>query len=134
MGIGIVPSHVNRSRWMFLHQRGKQLRNLLTSFVRLELDNRFARVIVDCSNAIIRCLLTWSWNHHLLPLWAPHGSQGRKPAHIELISIIKDFPCFDLISGFFDQSLFSRIFGIRAADLVLRLAEDKVSSPDPEYP
>jgi len=127
MGIGIVPGHVNRFRWMFFHQRGKQLCNLLTPFVRLKLNKRFACVIVDSSNAIVSCLLTGCWDHHLLPFGAPHRSQGRKPTDVELIGIIKDFPCFDLISGLFNQLLFDSIIRIRAAYLVLRLTEDNFS-------
>src|SRR5579859_5592866 len=72
MGCGIIPGYVNRFCWMFLYKSSKELGNLLTPLALLELNHGFARMIVDGSNSIRGALLSWCWDHHLLPFRTPH--------------------------------------------------------------
>ena len=59
--------------------------------ILLELNHGFARMIVDGSNSIRGALLSWCWDHHLLPFRTPHGLEGRQPTDIKLIRIVEVF-------------------------------------------
>lgn len=89
MGCGVVPGHIDGPSGMLLYQCLQQLRNLLSPFAELELHHRFAGVVVDGSDPIIPVWLRGRRDLYLLALGTPHRSQRGKPAHIELIGIIK---------------------------------------------
>ena len=67
----------------------QQQRNLLAAFMALELDDRFASVIVDGSNARVFVWLPRSRDHDLLAFRTPQSMEGGEPTEIELIRIVE---------------------------------------------
>jgi len=103
MGIGIIPSHIDSSRWMLIDQGLKEFGNLSAAFATTKQDQTFAGMVVDGAYPIVFRGLSRCADHDLLAHWTPHRPQGRQPAHIELVGVVEHIPFVQAITGFFDR-------------------------------
>ena|SRR5215208_7685796 len=76
---------------------------------RTDQDDRLATVVVHRSDAVTPGGLDRCLDHHLLSLGAPHGSQRWHPAQVELLSVVEDISCSEIVACFFDR-LFLRAY------------------------
>jgi len=63
--------------------------------------DRFAGVVVHCSDFVVRVGPARPCNHHLLALGTPHRPERQQPTDIDLVGIIEDFTRLSTMSAAF---------------------------------
>jgi hypothetical protein len=107
MGIGVIPGHIDGTSGVFVDYGLQQFGDLPATFAAPEQDDRFARVVIDGTQAIPFCGLTRRGDHDLLPLRAPHRPQCGHPTDVEFVGIVERVSCSQVVAGLFDRLFFT---------------------------
>ncbi len=103
MRSGIVPSHIDGSRPVFIEQPLPHFGHFAAAFGAAKDDLRLAGVVVYSTQALVLGWLTGGREHDLLAFRTPHRLQGWEPTDIEFIRIVKGIARLYLVAGVLDR-------------------------------
>ena len=109
--VDVIPDQVDRSVRVLGHQGSQELSHLNPSFALAHQEDNLTSVIVHRTDAILVPGRAGCEYHDLTPDPAPHGTQGGSPTQIDLIAIVEDLLCLQVISNCFNRRFFSAYSG-----------------------
>lgn len=109
--VDVVPNKVDGFVGMLGHQGSQELSYLNPSLALAHQEDDLTGVIVHRTNAVLVSGCPRRRDHDLAPDPTPHGAQSGTPTQVDLIAIVEDLACLQIVSDCFDRRFFSAYSG-----------------------